>query len=49
MELCNAVEVGRSVFYYEGTSIKRGRRPSQSVLFNEVWVKNDTIIPRIKA
>lgn len=49
MELCNAVEVGRSTFYYEGSSVKRGRRPSQSLLFNGAWVKNETIIPRIKA
>lgn len=48
MELCNLAEVGRSTYYYEGSSIPRGRRPTQSVLFKGEWVKNETLIPRIK-
>lgn len=48
MELCNIVEVGRSAYYYENSSIKRGRRPTQSVLFKGEWVPNETMIPRVK-
>jgi putative transposase len=48
MELCNLAEVGRSSYYYEGSTTPRGRKPSQSVLFKGEWVKNETIIPRIK-
>ena len=48
MDLCHAVSLERSSYYYETSGAKRGRGPTQSVLFEGNWVGNETLIPRIK-
>ncbi len=48
MDLCQAVSMERSTYYYPASRLKRGRRPSSSVLFNGNWVSNESMLPRIR-